>query len=52
MIFALLQQKGGGGKTTLATHLAGALASPQSSVLVIDADPQAPHSIGPSAAPS
>jgi len=40
MIFALLQQKGGGGKTTLATHLAGALASPESSVLVIDADPQ------------
>src|ERR1700722_8401911 len=40
MIFALLQQKGGGGKTTLATHLAGALASPQTSVLVIDADPQ------------
>lgn len=40
MIFALLQQKGGGGKTTLATHLAGELASPQSSVLVIDADPQ------------
>jgi chromosome partitioning protein len=40
MILALLQQKGGGGKTTLATHLAGALASPQASVLVIDADPQ------------
>ena len=40
MILALLQQKGGGGKTTLATHLAGALASPQSGVLVVDADPQ------------
>jgi len=40
MILPLLQQKGGGGKTTLATHLAGALASPQASALVIDADPQ------------
>lgn len=40
MIIALLQQKGGGGKTTLATHLAGALSSPETSVLVIDADPQ------------
>lgn len=40
MIFALLQQKGGGGKTTLATHLAGELASRETSVLVIDADPQ------------
>lgn len=40
MIIALLQQKGGGGKTTLATHLAGELASRETSVLVIDADPQ------------
>ncbi len=40
MIFALLQQKGGGGKTTLATHLAGALATLETSVLVVDADPQ------------
>ncbi len=40
MIIALLQQKGGVGKTTLATHLAGELAGPQSNVLVVDADPQ------------
>jgi len=40
VIIALLQQKGGGGKTTLATHLAGELASRETSVLVIDADPQ------------
>lgn len=40
MIIALLQQKGGVGKTTLATHLAGELASPQTNVVVVDADPQ------------
>jgi len=40
MIIALLNQKGGVGKTTLATHLAGAFARSGRSVMVIDADPQ------------
>jgi chromosome partitioning protein len=40
MIIALLNQKGGVGKTTLATHLAGEFARCGQSVIVIDADPQ------------
>jgi chromosome partitioning protein len=40
MIISLLNQKGGVGKTTLATHLSGQLASEGASVLLIDADPQ------------
>lgn len=40
MIIALLNQKGGVGKTTLATHLAGVFARRGQSVMVIDADPQ------------
>ncbi len=40
MIVALLNQKGGAGKTTLATHLAGELAAQDARVAVIDADPQ------------
>ncbi|ETI64972.1 ParA [Sphingobium sp. C100] len=40
MIVALLNQKGGVGKTTLALHLAGAWASADAPVLVVDADPQ------------
>jgi len=40
MIVALLNQKGGTGKTTLALHLAGAWAAQGRRVTVIDADPQ------------
>lgn len=39
-VIALLNQKGGSGKTTLATHLAGELASEGFRVVLIDADPQ------------
>jgi len=40
MIVALLNQKGGVGKTTLATHLAGELARWGQTAIMIDADPQ------------
>ena len=39
-VIALLNQKGGAGKTTLATHLAGELALQGSCVTLLDADPQ------------
>src|SRR3546814_2789142 len=40
MIIALLNQKGGVGKTTLATHIAGELALRGQHVVLLDADPQ------------
>ncbi len=40
MIVALLNQKGGVGKTTIALHLAGEWASRDQRVMLIDADPQ------------
>ena len=39
-VIALLNQKGGAGKTPLATHLAGELAMAGSRVTLLDADPQ------------
>ncbi len=48
--FALVNQKGGCGKTTTAVHLAGSLARKHERVLLIDLDPQAHASMALSVA--
>ena len=40
MIIGFLNQKGGVGKTTLAVHVADALARRKKRVLLVDADPR------------
>src|SRR5690554_5556128 len=39
-VIAVLNQKGGAGKTTIATHLARALQLRGSDILLVDSDPQ------------
>ena len=39
-VIAVLNQKGGSGKTTIATHLARALQLDGADVLLVDSDPQ------------
>ncbi len=51
MIVALLNQKGGVGKTTLALHLAGEWARQGRRVTLIDADPRVRRWTGRNSAP-
>ncbi len=50
-ILAVVNQKGGSGKTTVSMQLAGALARRQNKVLVVDADPQGTASRWAASAP-
>ncbi len=49
-VIAVLNQKGGAGKTTIATHLARALQLDGADVLLVDSDPQGTPAIGPPSA--
>ncbi|BBT93257.1 hypothetical protein WP8W19C02_P30380 (plasmid) [Enterobacter cloacae] len=50
-VIAVLNQKGGAGKTTIATHLARALQLDGADVLLVDSDPQgSAPAIGPPSA--
>ena len=47
LVISVLNQKGGSGKTTIATHLARAFQVAGHDVLLIDSDPREVQEIGP-----